>query len=162
MAIFDRSTIRVIAAGAGLCGVAIALSPGAAATPFVTGGYQCVQEKASGTAAPGGAACAAPLTDMAGVPLAAPGPVPAAVPPVPPAAVPPVPPVGVPPVPPIGAPPVPIGAPVAAAPAPVAAGAPLIDMAAGYGGKGQPTGPAPDGAPKPGQPLAPGPATGTR
>ncbi|GFG52959.1 hypothetical protein CQY20_30195 [Mycolicibacterium agri] len=161
MAVFDRCNVRVVAVGAGLCGVAIALSPAAAAVPWATGGYECVADKASGTAAAGAPACA-PLNDMAGVPMAVPGPLPAA----PPAAVPPVP-LGPPPIPPVPlgpppvpaaplVPPVPVGAPIAAAP--VAGGAPLTDMGgSNYGGKGQPTGPLPAGAPAPGQPVPAGP-----
>ena len=136
MAVFDRCNVRVVAMGAGLCGVAIALSPAAAAAPWATGGYEC---------APAGAAPCAPINDMAGVPMALPGPLPAAppAPPAPPAAVPPVP----------AAPPVPI---VPAAPV---AGAPVAEMGgSNYGGKGQPTGPLPAGAPAPGQPLPAGPS----
>jgi hypothetical protein len=154
MTIFDRYNIRVVAAGAGLCGVAMALSPGVAAAPLPTGGYACAQSTAGEAdgASPVAGVCSpasASLSDMAGIPLALPGPVPAAAPV----------PVGAPvaaPVP-VGAPvaaPVPVGAPVAA---PVPVGAPLMDMAGGYGGKGQPTGPPPDGAPVSGQPIAPGP-----
>ena len=92
----------------------------------------------------------APLTGMAGgVPLAAPGPVVAPVgAPVPAGA-------------PVGAP-VPVGAPlIALGPvgAPLPASAPLIDMDGSYGGKGDPTGPAPAGAPVPGQPVLPGPSS---
>ena len=49
MTIFDRSNIKAVA-GVGLCGVAIALSPDAAATPFMTGGYACIQGTAGETA----------------------------------------------------------------------------------------------------------------
>jgi len=42
--------------------------------------------------------------------------------------------------------------------APVPGGAPLIDMSGIHGGKGEPTGPLPDGAPIPGQPILAGPA----
>jgi hypothetical protein len=161
MAMFDRLSIRVVAAGAGLCGAAIALSPDAAAAAWVTGGYECIQTAAGEVAgaAPAPAACGpagAPLTDMAaGIPMALPGPIPVA-PPVP--VVPIAPPVPVvPAAPPI--PVVPIGAPVGAPlGAPVAAGAPLIDMSGGYGGKGDPIEPSPAGAPAPGQPILPGPA----
>ncbi|MGB9302424.1 MAG: hypothetical protein WCB92_01725, partial [Mycobacterium sp.] len=54
MTIFDRFNIKVIAAGAGLCGVAIALSPVAAATPLKTGGgVACIQGMAGeGAGAP--------------------------------------------------------------------------------------------------------------
>jgi hypothetical protein len=160
MTMFDRLSIKVVAAGAGLCGVAIALSPDVAAAQWVTGGYDCIQTSAGEVvgAAPAAAACApagAALTDMAaGIPMALPGPIPVA-PPVP--VVPVAPPIPVVPV----APPVPVvpvvpaGAPVGV---PVAAGAPLLDMAGGYGGKGDPIEPAPAGAPAPGQPILPGPA----
>jgi hypothetical protein len=173
MTIFDRFNITVVAAGAGLCGVALAFSPPAAAAPLITGGgYACVQTSSgdavgaapAATGAVGAAAAAgacgpasAPLSEMAGVPMALPGPVPVAAPPVP-AGVPPVPvgvppvPVGVPPVP-VGVPPVPVGAPVAA---PVPVGAPLTAMS-GVAGKEQPSGPPPDGAPVSGQPILPGP-----
>ena len=151
MRIFDRFNIGVVAAGAGLCGVAIALSPDVAAAPLTTGG--CAYAQAAGQAgtspvaaggAPAGVDCSpasAPLADMAGVPLALPGPVPLAAP-VPVAA----------PLPVVA--PVPVAAPVPAA-APVAAAAPLMEMSSG---KGQPTGPLPDGAPVPGRPTPPGPA----
>ena len=151
MRVFDRFNIRVVAAAAGLCGVAVALSPDVAAAPLITGGSACVQTTAGevGAASPVAAMCSpagAPLSDMAGIPMALPGPVPVAAPP--PLAPPLAPPVPV--APPVGAP-APLGAPV-----PV--GAPLIDNSGSYGGKGQPTGPAPDGAPVSGQPTLPGPA----
>jgi hypothetical protein len=144
MAIFDRLNTRVVVAGAGLCGIAMALSPEAAAVPLITGGdYACIQGQAG--AAPAGAVCtaSAPLADMAGIPMALPGPVPVAPPVAPPLP---------------AAPPIPVvpAAPVAPAAAPLAAGASLSDMS-GLGGKGDPTGPAPDGAPVAGKPLAPGP-----
>jgi hypothetical protein len=152
MAIFDRFDLKVIAVG-GLCGVAIALSPGIAAA----GGYECLQTSA-GEAGPAAAApICAPVTEMAGVPMALPGPPlvpPPLVPPlVPPPLVPPlVPPPLVPPlVPPV--PIVPIGAPIAGAPL-----APLTTMGGAAGGKGDSTGPAPAGAPVAGQPIAPGPS----
>lgn len=166
MAIFDRINCGVVAAGAALCGVALVMSPVASAiTPRITGGYECLHEQAGavGEPAAAGAACApaAALTEMAGVPLAAPGPVvPPLAPPVPPVPpvvpplappVPPVPPV----IPPAGVPPI-AAAPIATAAGPAAAGAPLLEMS-GLGGKGQPTGPAPAGAPTPGQPELPGP-----
>jgi hypothetical protein len=150
MTIFDRFNITVVAS-AGLCGAAIALSQAAAAAPLITGGYACIQASAGDTApsvaatgpvADGGCGPAsAPLADMAGIPLTLPGPVPVGAP--------------------LGAP-VPVGAPLGA---PVPVGAPLgapvpvgvIDVAAGYGGKGAPTGPPPAGAPVPGQPVLPGP-----
>ncbi|MCV7300083.1 hypothetical protein H7J93_10615 [Mycobacterium barrassiae] len=161
MAIFDRLNIKVIAVGAGLCGVALAMSAGAAAAPMLkTGGaYECVETQAGEAPAAGAPAAApcAPITEMAGVPMALPGPVPI----VPPPLVPPiVPPPLVPPVPPL-VPPVPIVPPIAGAPivagAPVAGGLPLTTMGGAAGGKGDPVGPAPSGAPQPGQPIAPGP-----
>ncbi|MGA8547532.1 MAG: hypothetical protein WB785_20045, partial [Mycobacterium sp.] len=59
MAAFDRAKVKVVA-GAGLCGAVIALSPDAAATPFMTGGYACVQGQSGGAGAPaaGGPAAA--------------------------------------------------------------------------------------------------------
>ena len=137
MTIFDRFNIRVVAAGAGLCGVAMALSPDVAAAPLPTGGYACAQTtvgEADG-ASPVAGVCSpasAPLADMAGIPLTLPGPLPVGAP--------------------VGAP-VPVGAPLGA-PVPVG----VIDVAAGYGGKGAPTGPPPAGAPVPGQPVLPGPS----
>ena len=154
MTIFDRFNIRVVAAGAGLCGVAMALSPDVAAAPLPTGGYACVQTtagEADGASSVAGVCspASAPLADMAGIPMALPGPVPVvpAAPPVP--VVPLAPPVPVVPV----APPVPLGAPLA----PVAGGAPLTDMSGAFGGKGDPTNPPADGAPVSGQPILPGP-----
>jgi hypothetical protein len=151
MTIFDRFNVRVVAAGAGLCGVAMALSPQVAAAPLPTGGYECFEASAGefGGAAPATAPCSpasAPLADMAGIPMALPGPVPVvpAAPPVP--VVPLAPPVPVVPV----APAVPLGA-------PLAGGAPLTDMSGAFGGKGDPTNPPPDGAPVSGQPILPGP-----
>jgi hypothetical protein len=151
MMVFDRFNIRVVAAAAGLCGVAVALSADVAAAPLITGGSACVQTTAgeAGGASPVAAMCSsasAPLSDMAGIPMALPGPVPVVAPA----------PLGAPA--PVGAPlgaPAPVGAPLGA-PAPV--GAPLIDNSGVYGGKGQPTGPPPDGAPVSGQPILPGPA----
>jgi hypothetical protein len=144
MAVFGRFNIRFVVAGAGLCMIAIPLSPEVAAAP-PGGGNGCFEGK--------GEVCtsSAPLADMAGVPMALPGPIPAA-PAVP--VVPAAPPVPVVP----AAPPVPV-VPAAGAPAaaPLAAGAPLTDMA-GLGGKGAPTGPPPAGAPVSGQPLLPGPS----
>ncbi|MCU1699991.1 MAG: hypothetical protein JWR34_6054 [Mycobacterium sp.] len=166
MAIFDRLSIGVVVAGAGLFGVALGLSANAAAAAWTTGGYECISSSAGTVGAPAAAPCAAPLADMSGVPLALPGPVPVvplAPPPiVPPLGVPPiVPPLGVPPiVPPLGVPPIvpPLGAPIAAAAGPLAAGAPIVDMAGGFGGKGDPIDPPAPGAPADGQPLLPGPA----
>ena len=160
MTISNRFNMRVIAVGAGLCGIAMALSPHAAAVPWVTGAYECVQTSSGDAAgaAPAAAACSpasAPVNEMAGVPMALPGPVPVGVPPVP-VGVPPVP-VGVPPVP-VGVPPVPVVAPVGApvpAGAPLLAGAPLTEMSGT--GKGVPTAPPPAGAPVAGQPIMPGP-----
>lgn len=180
MSMSSRSSIKAIVI-AGVCGLTVALSPVAAATPFVTGGYECLQTSsgevgapaATGAGAAGGGAACAPLTDMSGgVPMAFPGPPPAIVPPVPvgvppvPVGVPPVPvgvppvPVGVPPVP-VGVPPVPVGVPPVPVGAPVPVGgpvvAPLVDMSGTFGGKGAPTGPPPAGAPVAGQPTMPGP-----
>jgi len=145
MTSFDRFNITVVAVGAGLCGVALALSPQVAAAPLITGGgYACVQTssgdavgaapaatEAVGAARAAGACgpASALLSDMAGVPMALPGPVPVAAP-------------------------VPVGAPVGA---PVPVGAPLTVMS-GVGGKEQPSGPPPAGAPVSGQPIPPGPA----
>ena len=141
MTIFDRFNIGVVAAGVGLCGVAMALSPDVAAAPLITGGPACVQPAAGevGGASPVANACSpasAPASDMAGIPMALPGPVP-------------------------GVAPVPVGAPLAApvpVGAPVPGGGPLVDMSGGFAGKGDPTGPLPDGAPLSGQPILPGPA----
>jgi hypothetical protein len=146
MAIFDRSNIRLVAAGAWLCAIAIALSPEAAAAP--PGGNECFEGKGEVCTA------SAPLAGMAGIPMALPGPVPAA-PAVP--VVPAAPPIPVIPM----APPLPV---VPAAPAPEPAAAPLAGGAGftdvpGFGGKGAPTtGPPPAGAPVPGQPIIPGPS----
>jgi hypothetical protein len=139
--IFDRFNIGVVAAGVGLCGVAMALSPDVAAAPLITGGPACVQPAAGevGGASPVANACSpasAPASDMAGIPMALPGPVPVVAP-------------------------VPVGAPLAApvpVGAPVPGGGPLVDMSGGFAGKGDPTGPLPDGAPLSGQPILPGPA----
>jgi hypothetical protein len=150
MAIFDRIHIRVIAVGAGLCGVAIALSPVAAA-----GGCEYQTSAGQAPAAPG--MVCAPVTEMAGVPMALPGP-PLAPPIVPPLVPPIVPPPLVPPIPPL-VPPVPIVPPlVPIAGAPVVGGLPLTTMGGAAAGKGDPVGPAPSGAPVAGQPIAPGPA----
>ncbi|WP_421845753.1 hypothetical protein [Mycobacterium sp.] len=160
MTVFGRFTIKVVAS-AGLCGAAIALSPGAEASPLKTGGAACLQGMSDEVAAPAAAApaaaggvCAAgaPVTDMAGVPLVAPGALPvvpagapliAFGPPVPPIPVAPpvVPPIPVtPPVPPIPvAPPIP-------PPVPIPPGAPLIAL--GPVAAGAPVAaPAPVGAP---------------
>lgn len=157
MTIFDRFNIGIVAS-AGLCGAAIALSPDAAAVPYMTGGGACMYGQAGeapaagGPVAAGGAAapCAAPLTDMAGIPMVVPGPgivpVPAGAPLI--ALGPPVP--VVPPLP--FAPPVPIGAPLPLGAPLVALGgvadgvpvAPLLDMS---GVKDAPIGPPPTGGP---------------
>jgi hypothetical protein len=159
MRVFGRFNITVVTAGAGLCSVALALSPQVAAAPLITGGedYACLQSSAGEI--PGGApaaACApasAPVAEMAGVPMALPGPVPIA-PPVP--VVPPVP----------LAPPVPIAPPVPVVPVPAApvvaappVGAPLTQMGGAGGGKGEMTGPPPPGAPVSGEPIWPGPTS---
>ena len=160
MAIFDRVSIRVIAAGVGICGIAIALTPGIAAA----GGcdYQTSAGEAPAAGAPGAVACA-PVTEMAGVPMALPGP-PLAPPIVPPPLVPPiVPPPLVPPLvpPPLVPPFVPPLVPPIVAGAPAAGGLPLTTMGGAAAGKGDPVGPPPSGAPLPGQPIAPGPMAGT-
>src|SRR5262245_18408224 len=96
MTIFDRFNITVVAAGAGLCSVALALSPEVAAAPLITGGgYECLGTSAGAAggalpaaagpsgASPAAAGCSpasAPLSEMAGVPMALPGPVPVAAP----------------------------------------------------------------------------------
>ena len=149
----DRFKVKVVA-GAGLCGAAIALSPNAAAVPLMTGGYACVQGLAGESAPPAAAggpvvaevcippAPAGPALSGAAGPVGAPAPVPAGAPvgaPVPAGA---------------GAP---VGAPVLAG-APAPGGALLTDLAGGFGGKGVPTGAAPNGGPVSGQPIMPGPA----
>ena len=176
MAVFDRLSIRVAAVGAGLCSIALALSPGVAQA----GGYECVDTSAgqapaaAGAAGVGaGAAACAPISEMSGVPIL-PGPLapPPVVPPVVPPLVPPpvVPPLVPPPVvPPLVPPPVvpPIVPPVAPPPV-IPPVAPLIPAAGAVGGlptstmgglagKGDMTGPAPIGAPVAGQPISPGP-----
>ena len=94
MAVFDRLSIRVAAVGAGLCGIALALSPGVAQA----GGYDCLQTTAgeapaaagAGVAGAGaGAAACAPISEMSGVPIL-PGPPVAPPPVIPPVAPPPV------------------------------------------------------------------------
>ena len=92
MTILDRFNIGLVGAVAGLCGVAMAASPVAAAAPFATGGYECVAPAAGGTAPAAGAAVCAPVADMAGVPMGLPGPPPPIAPPpvVPPIAPPPI------------------------------------------------------------------------
>lgn len=159
MAIFDRLSIRVAAVGAGLCGVALGLSPGVAQA----GGSECLQNSSGEVM---GAPACAPISEMAGIPMALPGPLapPPVVPPlapppippvVPPLAPPPIPPV----VPPLAPPPVPPVVPPAAPLVPLAGaadGLPLSTMG-GLAGKGDLTGPPPSGAPMPGQPIMPGP-----
>lgn len=142
MPIFERFNFGLVGAVAGLCGIAIALSPGAAAIPLKTGGEACIQTSAGGAPMAGCVPAAAPLADMAGVPMALPGPIPAA------------PPIPVVPAVPL-APPVPVvpAVPVVAVPA----GAPYVEMAGGFGGKGDPIEPPRDGAPANGQPILPGP-----
>src|SRR5258707_14560567 len=113
MTIFDRFNIRVVAAGAGLCGVAMALSPDVSAAPLPTGGYACVQTTAGEArgGSPGAGVCtaaSAPLSDIGGISLALPGPASVG------AAVPAAPPLGS---------PVPVGAPGAVGAALGAAGA---------------------------------------
>jgi hypothetical protein len=174
MTIFDRFTVGVVA-GVGLCGAAIALSPDAAAVPYMTGGGACMYGQAGAPAAGGpvgaagaaggAAACSAPLTDMAGIPMVVPGPgvvpIPAGAPLI--ALGPPIPPVPLGAPLPLGAPPLPIGAPLPLGAPLVALGgvadgipvAPLIDMS---GVKDAPTGPAPAGGPVNGQPVSPGPS----
>ena len=133
MAIFGRFNIKVVAS-AGLCGAAIALSPEAAAGPLITGGYACIQGTAGDAAPPvaAGGPLAADVCGPASGSLADMAGVPLALP----------------------------GPVVAPAPvgAPVLAGAPLSQMAGSYGGKGEPTRPAPAGGPLPGQPVLPGPS----
>jgi hypothetical protein len=149
MAIFDRFTMKALAAGVALGGIAVALSSIAAAVPLTTE-YECAP------GAPAGKECVAPaaaFAPMAGVPMALPGPVPAPAAPV-------VPVIPAAPVPVIPAAPVPV-VPAAAPAAPVPAGAPIGmagGLAGGYGGKGDPIVPPPAGAPMPGQPLPAGPA----
>ena len=147
MAVFDRLSIRVAAVGAGLCSVALTLSPGVAQA-----GGACYESSAGEVPAAAAAAPCAPITGMAGgIPMALPGPIP------PPLAPPPI-------VPPLAPPPVvpPIVPPLAPAPlAPIipaagAGGLPVTTMG-GLAGKGDLTGPAPSGAPVAGQPIAPGP-----
>ncbi|OBK20559.1 hypothetical protein A5634_12570 [Mycobacterium asiaticum] len=141
----DRFCVAV-AAGAGLCGAALALSPGAVATPFATGGAACMEQQAGFGAAPLGAA-----------PVVLPGPIPVApvVPVVPPVPLVPPAPAVVPPVPP-AVPVVPIAG--AGAGAGVADGAPPaapITMNSGTG-KGAPVAPPPTKAADP--VVLPGPA----
>ena len=71
MTIFDRFNIGVVAAAAGLCGVAIALSPDVAAAPLITGGYGCHQTTAG--EAGGASPAAADGMPVAGAPAAAGG-----------------------------------------------------------------------------------------
>ena len=57
MTTFDRFSIKVVA-GIGLCGAAIALSPGATAAPLKTGGAACMYGSAGEVAAPAAAGAA--------------------------------------------------------------------------------------------------------
>jgi len=134
---FDLFGITV-AASAGLCGAALAFSPGAAAAPLPTGGPTCLQEMAGVAAPPVPAVLPGPPV-VAGVP---PGAVPAGAPVL------------------AGAPagaPVPAGAPAGAPP--LAAAAPLLGQSGA--GKGVPTNPGPalmaGPVVLPGPPLAPTP-----
>ena len=152
MTILDRFNIGLVGAVAGLCGVALAASPVAAAAPFAMGGYECVAPAAGGAApAAGGAAACAPVADMAGVPMGLPGPPPPIAPPpvVPPIAPPPI-------VPPLAPPP--IVPPIVPAAAPLAPAVGGMGGVGGYGGKGDVILPPAAGAPAPGQPILPGPA----
>lgn len=152
----------------GMGAAAVLLGGQAAATPFVTGGADCL-EKMSGTAAPcaavslgrpawpprrGSAARPAAGSARGAAPVGAAGAAgraPTGAPLVPP--VPPVPPL-VPPVPPVAPPPpVPVVPPVAA---PVAAGAPLTTMSGAASGKGVPTNPQTTRGPQSGVPTLPG------
>src|SRR6476646_8639647 len=75
MAIFDRFNIKVVAAAAGLCGVAIALRPVVAAAPLKTGGYECLQTSAGGAggALPAGGGAGGGLPAAGGAGGASPG-----------------------------------------------------------------------------------------
>ncbi|WP_198965675.1 hypothetical protein [Mycobacterium shottsii] len=165
---FDRINIAV-AASAGLCGAAFALSPSAAATPLRTGGPSCVEQMAGvGAPAAGAAPVMAPI--LPGPPVA--GAVPVAGGPLLP-----VPAAGPVPIPAPAPAPVPAGAPVplpAGAPVPVAVGAPVPVTAPGpaaaplllqAGGKGEPTAVDPaltaDPVVLPGRPPAPAPPAPT-
>ncbi|WP_372512639.1 hypothetical protein [Mycobacterium yunnanensis] len=163
MTILDRFTRGVVGAVAGLCGVAVAVSPGATAAPLKTGGYECLAPALGGSApapaaapAAGGAAACAPVGGMGGIPMGLPGPPPVAPPPVvPPVAPPPiVPPIAPPPIVPPIAPPIVPAAPLA----PAVGGMGGVGPAGGYGGKGDLILPADPGAPASGQPILPGPA----
>jgi hypothetical protein len=152
---FDLLGITV-AASAGLCGAALAFSPGAAAAPLPTGGPTCLEEMAGVAAPPAPAVLPGPPV-VASVP---PGAVPAGAPVLAGA------PAGAPV--PAGAPagaPVPAGAPAGApVPAGAAAGAPVPAAATPLlqqsgAGKGVPTGPALTAGPvvTPGPPPVPTP-----
>jgi len=78
--IIDRFCVAV-AAGAGLCGAALALSPGAVATPLRTGGGNCIEQQMGFAAGP---VAAAPVVLPGPVPIAPAVPVVPVVPPVPP------------------------------------------------------------------------------
>ena len=141
---FDLLGITV-AAGAGLCGAALAFSPAASAG----GGAACVDKFAT---APGGAACVDQMAGLAApAPVVLPGPVGGGAPPVPLAPPP------VPLVPPVG------GAPILGAPPVAPVTAPLITQG-GIGGKGVPTNPslAADPVVRPGPTAAPAPASGAQ
>jgi len=147
--ILDRITIAGIAS-AGLCAVAVTLTPAAAATPMVEGGGYACMESAGAVAAAGAAPCAAPVAQAAApiIPAAPPGPL---VPVVPAAPVVPV----VPAAPVVPVVPAAPAAPVIPAAAPVA-GAPLLEMGGGIAGKGDPVGAPPSTE---GVPSMPGPQT---
>jgi len=152
MTILDRFNIGLVGAVAGLCGVAMAAGPVAAATPYKTGGYDCVAPAAGGAApGAGGAVCAPETGAMGGIPMGLPGPPPPIAPPpvVPPIAPPPI-------VPPLAPPP--IVPPIVPAAAPLAPAVGGMGGLGGYGGKGDPILPPAAGAPAPGQPILPGPA----
>ena len=158
MAVFDRLGIRVAAVGAGLCGITMGFSPAVAHA----GGSECIQTSAGEV--PAAAAPCAAVSEMSGVPMALPGPIP---PPMAPPVVPPVvpPPLAPPPIspaiPPLAPPPVvpPVAPPPVVPPAAAAAGGLPVATMGGLGGKGDLSGPAPIGAPVPGQPISPGPTT---
>ncbi|MEE9242450.1 MAG: hypothetical protein V3U55_00080, partial [Mycobacterium sp.] len=64
IAVLDRLSIRVVAVGAGLSGIALALSPGVA----LAGGYDCLQTSAGG--APAATAGGDPAATAGGDPAA--------------------------------------------------------------------------------------------
>jgi hypothetical protein len=139
-------------AAAGAPVVAEVCSPPAPTGAALSGGAGAVPITPGPVGAPAGAPVGAPVPAGAGAPVGAP--VPAGAPvgaPVPAGA-------GAP----VGAPVLPAGA-GAPVGAPVLAGAPapegalVTDLAGGFGGKGVPTGSAPNGGPVSGQPILPGP-----